>query len=175
MSLRECEKEDVSVKLQPLELRTPRLCLRQIREEDAPMIVQLRSDPLDYRFFRLPHQLTIEEHLQWYKGNYLQNMYRFDWLALCEDKPVGLFGLNRLPEDMTCAEISYLLAGNIRGKGYAGEAAGALLQWSARAWQLKRFFAEIHKENEASIHFIERMGFDYWKEEDPFLFYRKEL
>lgn len=163
------------MKLQPLELRTPRLCLRQIREEDTSVIVQLRSDPLDYRFFRLPHRLTIEEHLQWYRGNYLQNICRFDWLALCEDRPVGLFSLNRLPENMVCAEISYLLAGNMRGKGYAGEAASALLQWSARAWQLKRFFAEIHKENEASIRFIERMGFDYWKEEDPFLFYRKEL
>ena len=175
MSRCEHKKGAISMKLQPLELRTPRLCLRQIREEDTSVIVQLRSDPLDYRFFRLPHRLTIEEHLQWYRGNYLQNICRFDWLALCEDRPVGLFSLNRLPENMVCAEISYLLAGNMRGKGYAGEAASALLQWSTRAWQLKRFFAEIHKENEASIRFIERMGFDYWKEEDPFLFYRKEL
>lgn len=166
---------DISMKMQPLELYTPRLCLRQIREEDAPVIVQLRSDPLDYRFFRSPHRLTLAEHLQWYKENYLLNMHRFDWLAQCGDEPVGLFGLNRLPEDMACAEVSYLIAGNRRGKGYAGEAVDALLQWSAHAWQLKQAFAEIHKENEASIRFIERMGFDYWKEEDPFLFYRKEL
>ena len=175
MSLCEYEKEDAGLKLQPLELYTPRLCLRQICEEDAPIIVKLRSDPLDYRFFRSPHPLTLAEHLQWYRGNYLQNMHRFDWIALCGDEPIGLFGLNRLPEDMACAEVSYLLVGNRRGKGYAGEAVGMLLQWSARAWQLERFCAEIHKKNQASICFIERMGFDYWKEEDPFLFYRKEL
>lgn len=175
MSWCECEKEVAGLKLQPFELYTSRLCLRQIRKEDAPIIVKLRSDPLDYRFFRLPHRLTIAEHLQWYKENYLLNTNRFDWLALHQDDPVGLFGLNRLPEDIACAEISYLLAADQRGKGYASEAIGALLQWSVREWQLKKTFAEIHRENQASIRFIERMGFDYWKEEDPFLFYRKEL
>lgn len=167
--------EPVQIKTWPLLIQTGQLTLRQITEKDAPVIVKLRSDPSDYRFFRLPHQLTLAEHLNWYRESYLQNSRRFDWLALCQEVPTGLFSLNRTQEDTASAEISYLLAPPARGKGYAGEAVDAILQWAVDEWRLKKAFAEIHEENLASIRFIERMGFHYWKRESPFLFYQKVL
>lgn len=152
-----------------------RVCLRQILEADAEAIVQLRSDPMSYRFFRSPHQLTLEEHRQWFCEGYLPNPNRVDWIALLDGRPVGLFGLRRVREMGEQVEVSYLLEPAVRGKGYAGEAVALLLQWAAKEWHSKTAFAEIHQENEPSIRFIRHIGFCFWKEEPPFVFYRREL
>ena len=163
------------LKKQPLEICTPRLCLRQITAKDAPVLVGLRSEPESYRFFRAPHCLTFAEHIRWYEEKYLADENRFDWLALQAEKPAGSFSLRRLQEDPACVEISYLLAPEMRGHGYAAEAVEMLLQWAVQEWHSKRAVAEIHKDNQASRRFIERMHFSLWKEEPPFLCYQKNL
>ncbi len=169
------KQESSLLKKQPLKLCTSRLQLRQITAEDTPAIVMLRSDPMAYRFFRRPHCLTPEEHIQWYEKTYLADENRFDWLALHDGSPIGLFGLNRLPGAPVRVEISYLLAPQGQGRGYAAEAVHALLQWAVREWQGENAFAEIHRANRASLRFIRRMGFYLWKECPPFLIFQKDL
>ena len=169
-------KQEICImKKQPLEIHTARLCLRQITAEDAPILVELRSEPESYRFFRAPHRLTLVEHICWYEEKYLADKNRFDWLALREETPIGSFSLKRLQEDVACAEISYLLAPEMRCNGYAAVAVNALLQWGVERWKIRQGIAEIHCDNIASRRFAERMHFSFWKEDPPFICYRKNL
>ena len=62
-------------------LQTARLIMRGITEEDTRAIITLRSDPNVYKYFVSPHQITEEEHLSWFKNNYIFNEDRLDWIA----------------------------------------------------------------------------------------------
>ena len=76
------------------ELESERLILRGITEDDAPEIVEWRSDPEAYKFFRSPHRITMNEHLSWYRNNYLSNENRFDWMCFekSSGRKIGVFG-----------------------------------------------------------------------------------
>lgn len=168
-------KKVIPLKGQTLELYTSRLYLRQITREDAQTIVELRSHPESYRFFRAPHLLTLAEHMRWYEDCYCFDENRVDWIALCREKPIGLFGVHRTFRNADVAEISYLLSPSAQGCGYAAEAVEALMQWMAREWRIKKVFAEIHKKNTASIRFIQKMGFQWAKQNGDFCRYEKRL
>ena len=156
-------------------IETARLKLRGIRREDAPYIVTWRSKPDNFRYFRAPHALSMEEHLQWFDDSYLKNENRCDWLALKKttDQPVGVFGLIR--RDHGLVEINYLLDEREQGKGYAAEAVSMLLDYAKTEWGALTAVAEIHKENKTSIDFAIRMGFASIDKTDNFIQYRKNL
>lgn len=76
------------------ELESERLILRGITEDDAPEIVEWRSDPEAYKFFRSPHRITMDEHLAWFRNRYLSNDDRFDWMCFekSSGSKIGVFG-----------------------------------------------------------------------------------
>lgn len=155
-------------------LKTARLYLRGIAEEDTHAIVALRSDPNVYKFFVLPHQITDKEHLTWYKNNYLYNDNRIDWIAFdTTDNLVGVFGVKRETKDSKEAEVSYILSPEQYGKGYAAEAVLQLIQFCKNEWNCDSVIAEVHNENVVSIRFAERLGFV--EEKPKFIIFRKEL
>ena len=140
-------------------LETERLFLDDITEEDTDLIVKWRSDPLVYRFFADPHRLTAEEHLNWYQNSYIFNTDRFDYMARVRDtgKEAVIFGIKRI--DDISAEVSYILAPEEQGKGYASEAVARLLSFISVEWHCRRALAEIHKDNLRSLMFAEKSGF----------------
>lgn len=153
---------------------TERLFLCGIEETDAAQIVKWRSDPAVYRFFKSPHQITMEEHLHWYRNSYLLNPNRLDWMCLEKETQtaVGVFGVSRDGEQ---AEVSYLLAPEAQHKGYAAEAVQGLVRFAFEKWHCRRVVAEIHKNNEASIRMIKKLGFKQIIENDPFFVYAIEV
>ena len=155
-------------------LRTARLTLREIEEKDAVFIVRLRSDPEVYRYFVSPHRITQEEHLNWYRNRYLQDNSRADWIAEDRDgKAVGVFGIKAGAKDGS-AEISYILAPEAYGKGYAREAVEAVMRFAAEERRITRFTAEIHKDNRASIRFAEKAGFRAAGQEGDFIRFERK-
>ena len=155
------------------ELESERLILRGITEDDAPEIVEWRSDPEAYKFFRSPHRITMDEHLSWYRNNYLSNNNRFDWI--CVDKSsgrkIGVFGAVR---DGNTAEVNYLLAPYAQHKGYASEAVKMVIEYVRSEFHIKRVVAEIHRDNAPSIALAERTGFTLESESGDFLLYSSE-
>ncbi len=156
------------------ELQTERLILRGIREEDAPEIVRWRTDPEVYRFFKNPQKITIESHLNWFRTNYLQDENRFDWICLEKEtgNKIGVFGLV-LRDDY--AEINYLLAPEAQHKGYAREAIRCNISFVKVKYNLKKFVAEIHEDNSSSISLVEKLEFEYSRNNGSFLVYSKEV
>ncbi len=158
-------------------LITERLILEGVTEEDTRLIVAWRSNPEVYPFFLSPHPLSKGEHLDWFRNSYVQDKNRFDWVAETKDgkKAVGLFGIKRENEASKEAEISYLLAPEAQGKGYAGEAVKCIMRIVAKRWHCDSCIAIIHADNHASVEFVKRLGFTASDTEGVFVRYKREL
>ena len=155
-------------------LKTARLTMRGIAEEDTNAIVVMRSNPDVYRFFVSPHQISEEEHLNWYRNGYLFDKNRIDWIAFdTTNNLIGVFGVKRENENSLEAEISYILAPEQYGKGFAAEAINRLMQFCKEEWNCTSVIAEIHNDNMDSIRFVERLGFV--EEKPKFIIFRKEI
>lgn len=140
-------------------LKTNRLTLNNISLEDTADIVAWRSDPKIYCYFLSPHPIKEEEHINWFKNRYLQDDDRCDWMAFDDkNEPVGVFGIRRECSDSVEAEVSYILAPNKKGKGYAREAVLKLIEYATKVWNTKIIIAEIHIENKDSIRFAKNLG-----------------
>ena len=142
----------------PEKIQTDRLTLRGINETDAPEIVEWRSDPDVYRYFKSPHKITVREHFHWYNNSYLFNEDRLDWMCIekATGKKIGVFGLVR---EGSVAEVNYLLAPDARHKGYAGESIDRIIRYAREKWRPEKIVAEIHRDNAPSIALAERLGF----------------
>ena len=155
-------------------LKTERLTLRGIDGTDAAAIVLWRGDPAVYRYFLSPHKITEEEHLRWYRERYLPDEGRCDWMCLrqSDGARIGVFGLIR---DGDAVEVSYLLAPEARGRGYAQEAVLALLCYAKTEWGAHKATAEIHRDNAPSLALAKRLGFTEAAWRDDFILFEKEV
>lgn len=152
-------------------IQTKRLLLREIREQDAKLIVKWRSDPDIYRYFKNPHTLTLEEHLYWYQNQYRNNTDIVSWIANYMDQAYGLFSVKK--ENHLTVEISYLLDPKGQGQGFASEALQAVEEWAEKQWEIKCVVAQIHKANEKSIRFIKRNGYHLFNCNGSFCLFNK--
>ena len=147
--------------------------LRGINETDALEIVEWRSDPEVYRFFKNPHKISVKEHFNWYNSSYVVNQRRFDWMCIekASGKKIGVFGLGK--NDDYC-EVNYLLAPEAQHKGYAAESINALIQYAKEKWHVERIVAEIHRDNAPSIALVQRIGFKLVAQKEQFELYAIE-
>ena len=79
-------------------------------------------------------------------------------------------GDEELPPWEEMVEVRYGVSGDYWGKGIAGEAARAVMQWASGEMGVRRFIAETEKTNVRSGRVLGKMGFresgtGYWKEE----------
>ncbi len=56
-------------------------------------------------------------------------------------------------------ELGYSVVPEYRRLGYASEMVRAIIKWAFEAPDLRRIVAEVHKDNDASIRLLLRMGF----------------
>ena len=151
-------------------IQTERLILRGINETDALEIVEWRSDPDVYKYFKSPHKITVKEHFNWYNKNYLFNENRFDWMCI-EKKSGKKIGVCGLTKEGFSAEVNYLLAPDAQHKGYARESLSSIIQYAQDKWHTDRIIAEIHKDNGPSIALVKKLGFVLYLAEGDYVFY----
>lgn len=158
-------------------LITDRLILRDIVIQDTELIVKWRSNPDIYKYFLNPYPLSKEEHLKWYYNNYISNSNRFDFIAIRKDtkKAIGVFGIKRSDYRSRQAEVSYILSPEEQGKGYASEAILKLLNYIKIEWKCEKATAVIHKHNQISIQFAEKLGYRCVDHKGIFGIYEREL
>jgi [ribosomal protein S5]-alanine N-acetyltransferase len=72
---------------------------------------------------------------------------------------LGWCGLTRWNPDYRSASLGYCLGDAAWGRGYATEAARALLQWAFDTVELNRVQAEADTRNVASARVLEKLGF----------------
>jgi RimJ/RimL family protein N-acetyltransferase len=145
-----------------LPVLTDRLVLRRFEAGDLDAFYAYHSLPETARFLPGPPK-TYTKAME-YVGRYANFVYQKegDWLCLAiegRDRP-GLLGevvLKWLPGQGQ-AEVGWSLAPQARGKGYAAEAAGAVLDLGFGELGLHRIEARLDELNRASAALCARLG-----------------
>lgn len=154
-------------------LETERLFLRPLDADDVEQVFAMRSDADVMRFIRAPQ--TRRESADWIQM--VSSRWETTGIGFCavieksSDEFVGWCGLWRLKETDEI-EIGYAVAKDFQGKGYATEAAAAVLGYGFETLRLKKIVAVARPENAASRRVMEKLGmrYDYTGE-----FYSKQL
>jgi ribosomal-protein-alanine N-acetyltransferase len=88
---------------------------------------------------------------------------------------VGDIGFHGPPDSEGSVEIGYSVMPDRRGRGYATEAASALVAWAASQPGVRTVIATCDTDNVASIRTLERLGFDRVGERDGAIAWRRPV
>jgi ribosomal-protein-alanine N-acetyltransferase len=151
------------VRFDDLRLCTPRLLLRPLRDADAPALHALFADPEVVRYWKSGPWPSREEALRAIRDDpdamRAGSRLRLGVVRLADDALVGACMLFHLEWPSRRAELAYALAPSAWGRGYAGEAVGALLRHAFDTLALRRIEADADPRNTASARLLERLGF----------------
>jgi len=147
-------------------LRTERLCLRWFEpafEPDQRFIIELVNDP-DWIANIGQRNVSTREQAEAFLREGPRGMcerlgfglYLVE--RLVDGAPVGMCGLikrDTLPD----VDIGYAFLPAARGRGFAREAARAVLEWGRERLQLTRLVAIVTPTNRPSLALLEELGF----------------
>lgn len=144
-------------------VETPRLLVRGWRDADVAPIVSIFADPQTVRYVG--------------KG-YQRGFAREQTVAMiarlrdrCEKTGIGIWPVELKETQATIGEcglhpaadsddteIAYVFSAEVRGRGYATEAASAVLAYAFQPLGLPRVVAFVHPGNARSIAVVHRLG-----------------
>lgn len=144
-------------------LTTDRLLLREFRESDWQAILAYQSDPLYLRYNPWSHRTEQDAHqfvqrfIFWSKEQ-PRKKFQFAIELKSERRLIGNCGIRTSNIHSWEADIGYELDHHYWGKGYATEAARALLAFGFEELHLHRIWAHCVLENTGSAHVLEKIG-----------------
>lgn len=146
-------------------LETDRLTLRRYTLNDAEFIFRLVNDPSWLRFIGDKNVHNLDDARRYLREGPLDMYERFGFgMYRVEEReggtPVGMCGLikrDTLPD----ADVGYAFLPEFRGKGYAFEAAAAVLAHGNRDFGLQRILAIVSPDNAGSIRVLEKAGMKF--------------
>jgi ribosomal-protein-alanine N-acetyltransferase len=145
-----------------MEIKTPRLCLREFRDSDLQALLDLDAHPEMHIFER--EQPSVEEtqqKLESYLSDQLE-MPRKSYIMGITIPPNieirGIVKLSRQWEAIREWETGWAVHRNDWGRGYATEAAMFLMDWGFRELNIHRIVAFCHTDNAASVRVMQKLG-----------------
>lgn len=104
----------------------------------------------------------IEKRLQTEISNLVTNQIQY-WpiFDLTNGELIGCCGLRPFPSEEAAYEIGFHLRKVYWGKGYATEAAKAVIQYATQPLNATKLYAGHHPKNEASKKLLVKLGFSY--------------
>ncbi len=145
-------------------LRTRRLVLRAMRASDAASFAAYRNDPEVARYQSWDLPFTEQDAVAMLTGQDDQDdVLPGQWTQLAVERDGELIGDVCAHIDEACgvAEIGFTLARRHQGRGYAGEAAQALVEDLVRRLGVGRVRGELDPENIGSQRVLEHVGLTY--------------
>lgn len=150
-----------------LPMQTERLVLRMATKEDLPTIAAYRDDPEVARYQDWPLPYTLDDAVAGFRrvadlagpavGRSVNVMIEHDgtvvgdlFVGIGEEQAGGAVGY-----------LGYTLATRHQGKGYAGEAASAMVDALFEHTPVHRIVATLDPENWASMRLLEQLGFTF--------------
>ena len=148
-------------------LETERLSLRKFTVDDAEFILTLLNEPAFLRYIGDKKVRNLEDARQYILTGPVASYERYGFgLLLVELKeshtPVGMCGLLKR-EQLPDPDIGFALLSDFWNKGFAFEAAAAVLQDAVQRLKLERIVAITTLDNDASIGLLQRLGFSFEK------------
>lgn len=180
-------QEDVSPTVMPV-LSTGRLVIRPFEEEDLPAVHRILDLELNEGWSQVERRRYIDWRILSYA--HLGALYQPPYgeraiVRQADDEIVGVCGLvpsmgpfgllpsfSEVPiEDrhLSFPEVGlyYALAPKEQGKGYATEAARALIDYGFSAWNLHRIVATTTRDNARSMSVMRRLGMKVERNPEP--------
>ena len=153
----------MSPRLPQPELSSPRLHLREVRDDDAAALFAIHSDARVMRYWSYPAWTELAQAEQ--KIADIQRQRReLDMLvwAIADadtDLLIGSSAIFYMDLTQARAEIGYSLHPDWQGRGLASEALQLVLGYAFTELGLRRLEADIDPRNLPSCHLVERFGF----------------
>jgi RimJ/RimL family protein N-acetyltransferase len=146
-------------------LETDRLVLRRMSVDDADFMLGLLNDPSWLRFIGDRGVRTREEARTYILKGPIDMYERLGFgiylTALKEEGvPIGICGLVKR-DFLADVDIGFALLPGFWGRGYAYEAASAVMEHGKGALGLKRIVAITNPENQSSIRLLEKLGLKF--------------
>lgn len=146
-------------------LETERLILRQLTVDDAPFMLGLLNEPSFIRFIADRGVRTLDAARAYIQDGYIASYAHHGFgLYLTELKatgePLGLCGLVRR-DGLDDVDLGYAFLPAYWSRGYASEAAAAVLDYARTTLGLARLVAIVSIDNDRSIKLLERLGFQF--------------
>ena len=143
-------------------IETDRLVLRWQTLEDALFILTLVNDPSWLQFIGDRGVRTEEDARRYIENSaiayYQRDGFGFYLTELKEgNMPIGICGMIKR-DTLEDVDIGFAFLPDYRGKGYAYEAASAVLAYARDVVGLKRIVAITDKDNHASGRLLEKIG-----------------
>ena len=133
-----------------------------MRMDDAPALAAYRDTPEIARYQSWPMPFTLDEARQTlHEQADLDDMPPDGWVQIAIEhagEVIGDLAVN-LMADGCIAELGFTLAPPHHGKGYASEAAGAMVEVLFAHTNVHRIVASIDPANMASMRVLEHLGF----------------
>ncbi len=153
-------------------LNTERLILRLVSVEDAPFILELYNQPDFYRFVGDKQIRSLEEAERYIQDNMLRMQERTGVSLLVvetkvDNQPIGICGLVKR-DTLTAFDIGYGYLPDAYGKGYAIEAARAVIRHARDGMQIGNLVAITNNDNHRSISLLGKLGFQYERIEQTY-------
>ena len=144
-------------------LTTNRLILRELKSEDAPDLVILRSDRRVNKYLDRPKTITINDAKAFIKKIHTginKNEWFYWALSLKKDSElIGTICLWHIDKENDSAELGYELHPSLQGKGLMQEAVSAIINYAFIILKFKKIVAFTSPANERSVRFLERNNF----------------
>ncbi len=144
-------------------LETERLRLRPVADADADALFELHSSPHVLRYWDSPpwtERSRVERFLRTCRALEQEGTgVRLVVERASDGAFLGWCTVQEWNREFRSASLGYCLAEAAWGKGYATEAAAALLTWAFQELDLHRVQAEVDTRNGASARVLEKLGF----------------
>lgn len=147
-----------------MRIETERLILREFREEDWHTMAAYWSTPLHQRYYEpVPDRAAwVRELVDMLIAAQAEEPRLTRQLVVTlkggDDRMIGNCGVRINDLDLAEGNIGYELRADMWGRGYATEAAGAMLAYGFNELGLHRIWAETVGENLGSQHVLTKLG-----------------
>jgi len=153
-----------------LALETERLLLRPVTPDDAPFALTLLNEPSFLRFIGDKKVRNLEDARQYLLtgpiASYKRNGFGLLLVELKDSNiPAGMCGLLKR-EELPDPDIGFAFVPDYWGRGFAFEAASAVLKDARERLKLNRILAIVSPDNDASIKLLERLGLNFQRIKD---------
>ena len=144
-------------------LKTKRVLLRSLTEEDTEALFLLRSNKLVNKFIARKPPSKMEEVQAFTRDRMKEienNKIRF-WVILKKENPnvIGSICLWNFDDKKTIAEVGYDLHPDYHKQGFMSEALLVVLNYGFTKLDLNSIEAFTHKDNVSSIKLLNKFGF----------------
>jgi len=146
-------------------LETERLSLRELTVDDAEFILTLLNEPSFLRYIGDKKVRNLDDARQYILNGPVASHERHGFGLNCVElresrTPIGMCGLLKRDE-LPDPDIGFALLPDFWNKGFAFEAAEAVLKDARERLKIQRILAITSLDNEASINLLQRLGFRF--------------